>query len=274
MFTLSGCKGLYTAEGIPEAPLADPIEDVEIIILGDSFWDFGLPFGAIPLELIRHSIKEAYDSGVPGALGKTYYDLSVYSAPADYILDIKIPQIPNYGNVETPPKVRTVLSNGGANDVALTCRPIIETGAGETALGDNITTLTPTCEEGLAAASVASFNIMQRLAEIESVEKIVWLGPHYYDNDMIDASILDMVVDMLQDNCDQFNPPIIAGIRFPVALRTCVFIDVRDAWTPDEANEYLFDKIHVTSAGAKIMGDMIWSVLTTTNGFGGFAIYH
>lgn len=264
---------LYSAKDTEEAPL-----DQDVIILGDSMWDYGKPLGAIPKALIELS-------------GKTYYELARSGATADYIRNTEIPRIPGYETNEMT--VKTILISGGANDVREPCKVDLDQDINTTTA-----TLTQACIDGVEKASNGVQEILQDLHQIESLQTIVWGGLIYFPDDKYSQAVSDAVVDGVTYVNEDGQTQSIPGIKdrcetpevtYPGTSNKCYYADLRynalgDSypgltdylWLPegltDEelatyspgqyANDYLFDGTHVNEDGAQKSAEQLWFVLT------------
>lgn len=150
--------------------------DEDVIILGDSMWDYGEPHGAIPLELINLS-------------GTVYFDLSRSGADGAYIREKEIPRIP--GQDSNNMTVKTILISGGANDVREPCEINVPNE------GDNTTvdTLTNDCIAGMVKASTAVELVLSELHKINSLEHIIWGGLIYFPSNEYSPAVIDSIVD-------------------------------------------------------------------------------
>lgn len=242
-FGLAGCKtdeincvvngkkpescNLYTAKATVDSPLED-----KVVIIGDSLWDYGKPHGAIPLKLIELS-------------GKTYYELARSGAFTSYILDDEIPKIPKEDNVYA---LKSVLVNGGANNVRTPCEIDLENNVNVTA-----ETFSQSCNDAIAEAEIGAEQIIGRLVAIPSVDHVVWVGPQYFPIEKVSAELVDFVSDRISTLC--------------AAESKCHFVDLRGIWSQSNADAYLFDKEHVNQDGAELVGNEIWQKMESIGAY-------
>lgn len=209
----------YTAEGTDQALL-----DNQVVFVGDSLFDYGEGYGAIPKDLIARS-------------GKTYADLSVSGQRTSYINDVEIPKISTLGDV------KTVIVNGGANDILAACGANVET-------GDNVDRITDTCEAALDSMETGVTNMLNSLAAIASIDHVIWVGPQYFPVDMVARIVIDEAAVRIQSTCT-------GNLNYK-----CSFVDNSANWTQEDAAAYLMkDKQHVKKEGAALMGEEIWQRL-------------
>ncbi|OUS29014.1 hypothetical protein A9Q99_10405 [Gammaproteobacteria bacterium 45_16_T64] len=251
-FSMSGCKqseidcvagnkqpescDLYTAVGTESSPMEN-----DVIIMGDSLWDLGSPYGAIPLNLIERSKK-------------TYLELARSGAHTNYIRDIEIPKIPNYNGqgLDPDPTVKTIIVNGGANNLKEPCKVDLENN-----INVDEGTYSTACTDAFTVAVTEAEEIISLLSAIDSVENIVWTGPQYFPVSVVSENLIDKTVGELSSLCSDD------------LTEKCTYVDLTQApmWGPDDASIYLYDDIHVNVAGAELIGGQVWSILESIGAY-------
>lgn len=236
----------YTSVGNVREPL-----DTEIVILGDSLFDYGGGSGAIPKALATRS-------------NKTYLDLSVANQKFNYILNEEVKNLPKdeAGNVT----VRTVIVNGGANEVRVPCSPAKNpeqtvSGACQIAITD---AMEGYVNPATGAREGGAKGVLQELSSKTSIENIIWVGPQYFSKNVVASTITDYSSTQLQSICEEYPK--------------CHYVENSGpygAWTPSEVDadwdkiprEIHFDGYHVTPAAAETITQRIWTVLEAVGAY-------
>lgn len=208
-------QGDFVAQGLPATV------DDRFAFVGDSI--FGLFRGA-QAEVARHAGSRFVDMSRGGArLAK-----DVYSPPF-----IDAPALAKQYAAARSPLLRTLIMNGGGNDVLFDC-PDEER---------------PLCEDFIAVEVVPRLSELWEEARADGVEHILYMGLYHLPSWGMGAALSEVI------------DPATEVLAEAAAHHDVIFIDPRATF--DQHPEYLFvDGLHPSPAGAQALGEMIWLVIT------------
>lgn len=249
------------AETDPDAPPAaadtrcnfyhpNSVANAPVLIVGDSFWDYGEGYGAIPKKMVEKT-------------GDTYFEVARSGATTKYLLSVVQgdPAANNPLPLNNGVDFKTILLNGGANNIRDICKAGAEDrSASAPCRGVNATnntsldTLTCACQEGLDAIRNDLRPIIAELSAIETVDHIVFAGPQKFPTSQAYPFIQDIVRAHSELVCSEFSK--------------CSFVDNSTLWDHNNSGCYIYDNQHVTKVAAGRIADNILNHLKNINSVG------
>lgn len=226
-------SGEYVTE---QTPLKSSVH-----ILGDSFWDYGKSDNGAP-PVPGRILRE-----ITSHTGLIYVDHSQTNASMKHISETQLSQLKE----AQPGQIRTILVNGGANDVKKIC-------AGQQSIvvdGEQIPNFTIDCKLALDDTTKARKSLLNTLLlseDLPSLQKIVWVSTISFPTTTIDSVVTQAFNQGIRDACEA------------VAQQKCLYVDVSTRWNPTEADGFVLnDKMHVDDTGAAVVGNAIWDAMVS-----------
>lgn len=242
---LSGCGASNNYTSV--AGDGDVLEQ-SVHIVGDSLWDYGGDrAGRVPQE-IAELTKELH-------LGyrSIYIDHSLTNARVDDIVSSELPDL-----LADQEGIRTVLLNGGANNIKYT--------ATNTACKteNNINTVSQKCSNLIIATVNKMRDVLTSIYSISTVEHVLLSSTITFPSATTSKAITEELNAKMTGLCaEAFNEG------------KCIFADISTLWSVDRADaidpnhpedgvDPLVgpDNIHVTDRGAQLVASKIWEVMT------------
>lgn len=241
---LIGCGGGVTNWYISSKNVTatTPLEPM-VHVIGDSFWDYGnSDNGAEP---------------VPGRIlkviathtGLIFVDHSITN---ESLANIIGKQVSELKQAQPFDQIKTILVDGGANDVKKICRGIQSS-------PDGTPNFTSDCALALKNTTTDRIALLKTLIEsVPTLEKIVWASTISFPTTTIDPAVTA-----------EFNKGIKDACRSESYSSVCLFVDVTTLWTESNADNFVLnDKQHVNDIGAQMVGDAIWSAMNSAGVYG------
>lgn len=232
---LTGCGGGTSNHYISAnfVTTATPLNS-QVHVIGDSFWDYGSPNYSQPAEAGR--VLQA----ITRNNNKVFKDHSRTNAA---ISDINKVQVPEIVSDQTNDQIRTILVNGGANDLKDSC----STAAYNSNPGK--------CTSAIDATVLKRKELLNTLLNLEgnTVETVVMPSLITWSPEKFPKSATSEYDLKIKEICN----------LEPVRMR-CLFVDISSLWTTDNASDFILpapDKLHVNNEGAKLVGDAIWQAM-------------
>lgn len=218
--------GAFAAACVPPPPVEQGEVTFEVQVIGDSAFDYRDPF-----LHARGNLLVALENKT----GVRYYSRAHLGSSLSNILGTQYTAAQAQAD-EHEVRIRTLLMNGGANSAVEQCKDGLTTSC-----IDRITTL---------SSDVDTF-IATRLSDPAHVDDVVLLGFAYAADNRIDDAVIEFASDAYEEICGKYA--------------RCHFADLRNAWTPEQANDpaILPDGGHVSrNVGAPLAAQVIYDVLT------------
>lgn len=245
------CKSADFEASDPRCNFYHPndVADTPVVIVGDSFWDYGQGYGAIPKAMIEKT-------------GQTYFEVARSGAKTAYIKSV-------VNGAETnnpmPPAgvgdIKTILLNGGANNIRNVCKAGADDYADRAdCRGVNSTnntspeTLTCLCNDRLTSIEADLNDIMTQLETIETVDHIVYAGPQKFPTSQAYAFVQERARAHASAACSNHSK--------------CSYVDNAVLWDYNGSGCFIWDNQHVTTVGASRIADNILNHLLDIGAFG------
>lgn len=268
--------------GCTRADLYHPqATDVSVQLLGDSYMDYGdgksntayiPPYVFYAVSQLRNENVIYGERTVSGALIGDLDD-----ATDDDVYDQYVSAI-----TENPGQVKTIIMNGGANDLRNPCKtntlpagnPLDDIHAvfDNTDAMIDADIIDSTCANAINSTLLTIEELLVR-TNTDEIESVIWLSRYYMAADVTKPQVINYVNNKVKALCENH-----------ASINNCYFLETRKvsddstvgAWTAEEAAEFTLnedgkevyaylrtgDGKHVNQVGGEIIGQLIVDLLT------------